>query len=279
VKRLFCALGFVAAGPGVATASCPTDLEMAALAARYVAREPLPQPPGLSLADAACGRDKLTVFLAQAYGPPVGYKAALTNPVVQKRFGADRPVRGTLYRGMLLAEGAEVPVAYGARPVFEADLVVEVADPALATARDVEDARRFLGRLYPFIELADLMVEDPARLDAAGIVLVNAGARLGVLGSPLPLPSSQALAAMTVRLLDGEEREIEAAPGTAILGHPLHAALWLARDLEAAGILLRKGDLLSLGSYSRLTQPVAGGGATVVYEGLPGNPRVSVRFR
>lgn len=262
-----------------ARADCPTDLEMAALAARYVAREALPLPPGLSLADAACGRDKLAAFLAQAYGPPVGYKAALTNPVVQKRFGADQPVRGTLFRGMLLAEGAEVPAAYGARPVFEADLVVEVADPALAMARNADEARRFLGRLYPFIELADLMVDDPSRLDAAGIVLLNAGARLGVLGAPLPLPSPQALAAMTVRLLDVEGQEIEAAPGTAILSHPLQAALWLARDLAAAGIPLRKGDLLSLGAYSRPRQPVPGSGATVVYEGLPGNPRVSLRFR
>lgn len=263
-----------------AQGACPSDLEMAALAARYVAREALPLPAaGLSPDDAACGRDKLLGFLGQAYGPPAGYKAALTNPAVQRRFGAASPVRGVLFAAMFLPDGAEVPAAYGARPMVEADLVVEVADPALAQARTPGEARRHLGRLFPFIELADLLVDNPGRLTAAGIVLVNAGARLGVLGAPLPLPSDEALAAMTVRLFDGSGREIEAAPGTAILGHPLAAALWLARDLAAAGVALRKGDLLSLGAYSRLQSPVPGGGFAVVYDGLPGNPRVSVRFR
>jgi 2-keto-4-pentenoate hydratase len=58
----------------------------------------------------------------------VGYKAALTNPAVQKRFGYDQPLRGTLYAKMILPAGAKVPAAYGARPVYEADLVAVVGD-------------------------------------------------------------------------------------------------------------------------------------------------------
>jgi 2-keto-4-pentenoate hydratase len=42
---------------------------------------------------------------------------------------------------------------------------------------------------------------------------------------------------------------------------------------------LKKGDLLSLGSFSRLLPPKPGTGAKVVYDGLPGNPTVSVRFK
>ncbi len=262
-----------------AQAACPGDLEMAGLAARYVAREPLPLPAAdLTPAEAACGRDKLVAFLAQAYGPVVGYKAALTQAALQRRFGVAGPVRGSLFAAMLLPDGAEVAADYGARPVVEADLVVEVADPALAEASDPGEARRFLGRLFPFIELADLLVDDPSRLAGAGVVLINAGARLGVLGAPLPLPSDAGLAGMRVRLLDGQGNEVESAPGNAA-GNPLAVALWLARDLAASGVRIKKGDLLSLGSFSRPFAPQAGGGATVIYEGLAGNPRVSVRFR
>jgi 2-keto-4-pentenoate hydratase len=64
----------------------------------------------------------------------------------------------------------------------------------------------------------------------------------------------------------------------AILGHPLNAVLWLARDLEKSGTRLKAGDLLSLGSFTTPMPPKPGLAVTVRYEGLPGNPQVSVRF-
>ena len=57
----------------------------------------------------------------------IGYKAGLTNPAVQKRFNASAPVWGVLYAPMLLQDGATVDAAFGARPLFEADLLVRVS--------------------------------------------------------------------------------------------------------------------------------------------------------
>ena len=67
------------------------------------------------LDDAACGREKLVRFLGQAYGPLAGYKAALTNPAVQRRFGAASPVRGVLFASMFLptASRCRPPMARG----------------------------------------------------------------------------------------------------------------------------------------------------------------------
>ena len=59
----------------------------------------------------------------------------------------------------------------------------------------------------------------------------------------------------------------------------MNAVLWLVKDLKASGIALKKGDLLSLGSFSKLLPPKSGTSAKVTYEGLPGNPSVSVRFK
>jgi 2-keto-4-pentenoate hydratase len=53
----------------------------------------------------------------------------------------------------------------------------------------------------------------------------------------------------------------------------------LLKDLNTSGRYLKKGDLLSLGSFSRLLPPKPGTGAKATYEGLPGNPTVSVRFK
>ena len=53
----------------------------------------------------------------------------------------------------------------------------------------------------------------------------------------------------------------------------------LAQDPARDGGRLKAGDLLSLGSFTPLMPPRPGMAITVSYEGLPGMPDVSVRFR
>ncbi len=279
------ALAGLAAAPLTTHAACPSDLEAAAGAAAIVARQPVPAPAGeMSMADGLCGRDKVVRFLAQTYGEVAGYKAGLTNPAVQKRFNHDAPLRGTLFKSMLVADGAELPVSFGTRPVFEADMIVEVADPAaLAKADTPLAALKALKSFSPFIELPDLMVADPSKLGGPMLAMINVGARAGVVGKAIPLKSTPALAdafaTMTVTLTDNTGAVLDTGKGSATLGNPLNAASWLARDLAAAGTPLKRGDLLSLGSFTKLFPPTPGMAVTAKYEGLPGNPVVGVRFR
>ena len=267
-----------------ARGACPEDAEVALMAARHANRQLVPDPSTeLTMADAICGRDKFTNFLAQNYGKAVGYKAGLTNPVAQKLFGVPHPVRGTLFERMMLREGAEVPAKFGARPVFEADLVVEVKDAGINGARTPLEVLRHVSRIYPFIELPDLLLENPKGITGPVLVYINVGARLGVLGKPIEASASpalaDALADMTVRLVEDGGKELDAAKGSALLQHPLNVVLWLAQDLKKSGGALEKGQLLSLGSFSRLHAPRPGTSVKVIYEGLPGNPSVSVKFK
>ena len=265
-------------------AACPSDVDTALMTARYANRQAVPNPPAdMSMADALCGRDKFTAFLGQNAGKIVGYKAGLTNPAVQKRFNHASPVRGTLFEKMLLKDGAEVPAAFGARPVFEADIVMEVKDAGINKAKTPLEALQHISRIYPFIELPDLLVEDPSKITGPSLAYSNVGARLGVLGKPIEVKATpelvSALGNMTVKLVDQDGKELDTAKGSAILDQPLNAVLWLVKDLNGSGIALKKGDLLSLGSFSRLLPTKPGTGAKAIYEGLPGNPTVSVRFK
>ncbi|HEY0847269.1 MAG TPA: fumarylacetoacetate hydrolase [Noviherbaspirillum sp.] len=264
-----------------ASAACPSDLDAAGIAASYMNLKPVENPPPMSLEDAQCGRDKLTKYLAQQLGPVAGHKAGLTNPAVQKRFSHDQPVRGTLFRDMLLDDGAEVPVRFGTRPLFEADLLVRVKSPAIHQAKSPEDVIRHIDAVIPFIELPDLVVQEPGKLDGTRLTYLNVGARKGVMGKPLKASPAlgRQLAAMTVRVLDGEGRELDRGKGSDVMGHPLNAVIWLAQDIARSGGRLRAGDLLSLGSFSKLTPPQPGMQVRVVYEGLDGTPAVGVKFR
>ena len=267
-----------------AGAACPSHEKVSAIIRAWEAREPVRGlRTDLSMKDAECGRKRLVQKLELALGRVVGYKAGLTNPAVQKRFGVSAPLRGMLLQKMLLDEGQPVPARFGARPVFEADLLVVVKDAAINRARTRLEALRSLSLVVPFIELPDLVVAKGEKLTAPLIVAINVGARLGVVGKGIPVDPTEAfaarLAAMQVRMTDGQGKELASAKGSAILGHPLNAVLWLAHDLEQSGARLKAGDVLSLGSFSPPMTPRPGLTVKVRYEGLPGDPQVAVRFQ
>lgn len=263
-------------------AGCPGAAEVQALASAYAARQPAANPPPMSAEAGICGRNKLVRQLeTQALGSRVGYKAGLTNPAVQKRFNYDRPVLGVLFANMLLPNGAVVDAKFGARPLHEADMLVRVSDERINQARTPAEVLAAIDQVIPFIELPDLVVQDPSQLSGPQVNYINVGARLGVVGQPIaPTPDLlDKLASMKVTLIDADGKAFDGGTGSDILGHPLNAVIWMAQDLAAQGQRLRKGELLSLGSFSKLHPPKAGQRTRVVYEGLPGNPSVSVSFK
>jgi len=118
-----------------------------------------------------------------------------------------------------------------------------------------------LDAVVPFIELPDLMLKKGEPLTGATITAINVGARLGVLGRPIPVEASpefaRALAEMQV-YVNVDDALVMKVPGKAILGHPLNAVIWLAQDLARRGEALKPGDLVSLGSLGKPLRPQAG---------------------
>ena len=270
-----------------ASAACLSDAQAAELAAHYLSRQPAANPEGLSDADGACTRAKLNALLAPRLGKVVGYKAGLTNPAVQKRFNTDKPVWGKLYEGMVLENGATVEAAFGARPLYEADMLVRVKSAAINQARTPMEVLEAIDQVIPFIELPDLVVQAPPKLNGAAISAINVGARLGVAGAPLAVPVLRAeryalldaLRDMQVRLQDGSGAVLGAGKGSDILEHPLNAVVWLAGALAQEGLAMQPGDLISLGSFSPLLPPKPGLAVMATYHGLPGAAPVRVQFK
>ena len=285
-QTLMAALAAVACATSV-QAECLSDAQVADLVAHYTAKTPAANPENLSDADGACTRAKVNQLLAQRMGKVVGYKAGLTNPAVQKRFSTDKPVWGKLYEGMVLASGATVDAAFGARPLYEADMLVRVKSPAINQARTPQEVLDAIDQIIPFIELPDLLVQAPPKLNGAGVTAINVGARLGVAGAPMAVPAYraegfallQSLADMQVVLTDASGARLGGGKGSDILDHPLNAVVWLAQALAQEGLAMQPGDLISLGSFSPLLPPKPGLSVTATYDGLPGAAPVRVTFK
>ena len=268
----------LACGPGVAAAECASDVAIARYVSDWQAGKPTAAlGAGASMEDARCTQQKLVDRLRLSRGGVVGHKAGLTSRPAQERFGVSEPVRGVLLEKMLLEDGARVPERFGARPLFEADLILVIGDAAINQAEGAAAALEHISAVRPFIELPDLAVAEGEPITGATLTAGNVGARLGVMGDPIPVTPHflDFLEIMTVKVHDAEGTLLAEAPGSVVLGHPVRSVLWLIEN----GVRLEKGDLVSVGSIGPLLPPEkAKGKATVTYEGLPGNPSISVVF-
>lgn len=263
-----------------ARAECASDTRVDQYVQDYLANTPTAAlSADGSMKDALCTQSKIVAALEPHIGSVIGYKAGLTSTPAQERFGASEPVQGVLFREMMLEDGATVSVKWGARPVFEADLVLVVGDAGINQATTAAEIIANISAIRPFIELPDLTLAEGEPITPVTLTAIGVAPKLGVLGSEIPVSDpqamTQALADMTVTLSAADGEILAQAPGTAVLGHPANAALWLI----SKGIEFQPGDLISVGSFGPLVPPAKGkGGASATYTGLPGNPTVSVVF-
>jgi 2-keto-4-pentenoate hydratase len=274
----------IVSGPALAQGRCGAVDHATALADSWMKRTAAKSlGKDLTMEEGVCTQANLVQLLSKTQGKPIGYKAGLTSPAAQQQLGVPNPVLGVLLAKMILPDGSTVPADFGPRPLFEADMLVTVRDDGINAARTVMEAARHLTTLQPFIELPDLVLAQGEPMTGPVIIAINVGARLGVVGEPVPVLATpefvNALAEMQV-ILTADGAEISKGPGKAILGHPLNAVLFIAEEVQRRGGRLKAGDILSLGSFSRLTPPKPGQKVVARYEGLPTGPMmVSVAFK
>ncbi|MEX0304408.1 MAG: 2-keto-4-pentenoate hydratase [Leisingera sp.] len=278
--RILCAACMVSLAAPAAWAACASDAEITGFVASYLAGAPAKAlSPGGSMGDALCSQAKLAAALEPHLGQVIGYKAGLTSQPAQARFGADEPVQGLLFEGMMLEDGATVRMPWGAVPRVEADLVLVVGDAGINAGQTPEEALAHIAAVRPFIELPDLALAKGESITPVTITSMGVGGKRGVLGAPVtvedPAAMARMLAEMSVTLRDGAGNVLVQAPGTAAMGHPVNAALWLA----SKGVVFKPGDLISVGSFGPLVPPEqTKGGVSVTYKGLPGDPSVHAAF-
>jgi 2-keto-4-pentenoate hydratase len=176
----------------------------------------------------------------------VGRKIGLTSAAVQAQLGVSQPDYGVLFADMRIASGTKLRDAQLLQPKAEAEIAFIMAADVADRQISREAMAAAVGTVVPAIEIVDSRIAD-WKITFADTVADNGSSAYFVLGdSPQPLAALDLWSCGMVLELNGQVRSVGA--GAACLGHPLNAAVWLARILAERGESLRAGDVLMTGA-------------------------------
>jgi 2-keto-4-pentenoate hydratase len=176
----------------------------------------------------------------------VGRKIGLTSRVVQQQLGVDQPDYGMLFDDMDAPLGDPIEWSRLHQPKVEAEV-------AFILGRDLDDTKLTTADVLASVDYAVAAIEVVgSRIANWNIRLVdtiadNASSGMFVLGHELRRLTDCDVVNASMRMTRGTE-VVSTGNGSACMGSPLSAVLWLAKTAARLGKPLRSGDVVLSGA-------------------------------
>jgi 2-keto-4-pentenoate hydratase len=185
---------------------------------------------------------------------------------VQKQLGVDQPDYGMLYADMAMYDGEELSMSKVMQPKVEAEVALvlerDLDRPGIGSAELISAVAYAL----PAIEIVGSRIEK-WNIKIQDTIADNASSGMFVLGN-----EPKKLDGLDLRLcgmvMEKRGDQVSVGAGAACLGHPLNAALWLARTMVEVGAPLKAGDIIMSGALGPMVAVAAGDVVDVRISGL-----------
>ena len=203
----------------------------------------------------------------------VGYKIGLTSPAVQAQFGISQPDFGMLWADKEVWNGGEISMKEIMQPRAEAEIAFVLGKDLTSESITSVDVISAIEYALPALELVGSRVEN-WDIRITDTIADNASASHWALGhKPARLENLDLINCKMVMEKNGEI--VSEGSGSACLGSPVNAMLWLAKTMSRLGNPMRAGDVVLTGALGPMVNVEAGDHYRAVIEGLG---EVSVKF-
>jgi 2-keto-4-pentenoate hydratase len=196
----------------------------------------------------------------------VGKKVGLTSKAVQLQLGVGQPDYGVLFNDMRVPNAGAMSHASLIQPKVEGEVALVFGSSVRNPDVTLAEVSRSVRCLAPAIEIVDSRIAD-WKISFADTVADNGSSAFFVLGPEHPFNPDQDLFACGM-VLEVNGAVASTGAGAACLGHPLNAALWLARTLAARGTPIEEGDIVLTGALGPMVSLNPGDHVQVSVGGL-----------
>lgn len=197
----------------------------------------------------------------------VGKKIGVTSAPVQEMLGVFQPDFGFLTDAMLVADGAEIPIAGRLiQPRAEGEIAFRLKHDLQGPGVTEQDVLNATDAIIPCFEIVDSRIRN-WEIKIQDTVADNASCGVYVLGHNTADPRDFDLPGLKMRIWKNGELHSEGY-GRAVQGNPLTAVAWLANTLGERGIPFKAGEIILSGSLAPLIPVVAGDDMRLELEGI-----------
>lgn len=196
----------------------------------------------------------------------VGCKIGLTSPAVQKQLGVDQPDFGILFDDMGFDEGLPIVFDKLHQPKIEAEAAFVLGRDLDMESPSLVDVTRAIEFALPALEVVGSRIRD-WKIRLVDTVADNASSSGYLLGS-----SPRSLAQLDLRncamTLRRNGETASSGNGSACMGNPLNAVVWLARTMARMGAPLKAGELVLSGALGPMLEVRPGDSFVAEIQGL-----------
>lgn len=212
--------------------------------------------PELTAADAYAVQLKYAARRMDDGAVVKGKKIGLTSKAMQEMLGVDQPDYGHIFDDMIYKAGEKIDVGRFIQPRIEFEIAFVLKTDIDAENITVDNAADYIDYAVPAAELIDSRIAD-WQIKFEDTVSDNGSSAGALLGEKQLKLDDIDLPAERMEIFKNGMK-IDEGYGSAVLGNPLEAVVWLAKSLGEYDIRLEKGEVVLAGSLTKAMDVAAG---------------------